>query len=147
MKRHVVLPLLTAVVAIGLLGLVAAVAQDAPPQGATAFVVNDATTSANASDLVQVGLGVPSGFNHAEQTLWAPPGFSVSLIAAGLKNPRFMTFDANGNLLVAAMGSGNVYRYPAANGSIDPAPRPRDSLISGLESPSNVALFGGYLKP
>lgn len=121
--------------------------EDPSLAGATAFVVNNAATAANADDLVQTALNMPPGFNVNVEahSLLAPGGFSVSLVGAGLKSPRFMAFDDGGNLLVAAAGAGAVYRYPAAAGAIDPAPTPPAPLISGLDAPSNLALWGGYL--
>ena len=56
-----------------------------------------------------------------------------------------MAFDDAGNLLVADAEAGNVYRYPAAGGSIAASDRPPTALISRLEAPSNVALHDGYL--
>jgi glucose/arabinose dehydrogenase len=118
----------------------------APGQGAAAFVADNAATAANATDLTPISVGVPTGFEGVPHTLQAPPGFSVSVLAAGLKNPRFMAFDPAGNLLVADSGAGAVYRYPANSaGSVDPSPRAPAVLISGLVAPSNVALRSGYL--
>ena len=115
-------------------------AQDAP-----ALVVNDAGTAASADDLVQTSLFVPADFGLPPHGLNAPGGFSVSVVGAGLKAPRFMAFDDGGNLLVAAAGNGAIFRYPGADGAIDPTPVPPAPLLSGLEAPSNVALWGGYL--
>jgi glucose/arabinose dehydrogenase len=96
--------------------------------------------------LVQGSLGVPGdGWNIGAQSLWLPSGFSISLVGGGLKRPRFMAFDDAGNLLVAAAGAGAVYRYPGADGSIQPTPQPPAALLSGLDEPSNVALSSGYL--
>ena len=43
---------------------------------------------------------MPPGVNVAAHDLSAPGGFSVGLLATGLRNPRFMAFDTAGNLLV-----------------------------------------------
>lgn len=112
--------------------------------GATALVVNDAETGANADDLVRVSVGVPAGFNMQAHDLLAPAGFSVDVIAAGLKNPRFMAFDTAGNLLVADQGAGAVYRYAAGNWAVSPMPSPPAPLLKG-DAPSNVAFWDGYL--
>lgn len=102
-------------------------------------VDNDSTAN---PDLADVDLDVPDGFDFATETLQLPKGFSISVIAAGLNSPRFMTFDDDGNLLVTAMGEGNVYRYPAAaDGVIDPTPAPLDPILTGLNLPSSLALF------
>jgi glucose/arabinose dehydrogenase len=137
--------LLALLVLVLVVPLVRAAQQDDSEQGATAFVANNAATAANAQDLVQTGLGVPADFSFAPRALSLPSGFSVGLLAAGLQQPRFMAFDDAGNLLVAAAGAGAVYRYPAAEGAISPAPRPPAPLLSGLDAPSNVALWGGYV--
>ena len=105
-------------------------AQDAP-----ALIVDDAA-AAN-PDLVSVDVADPSGFGVTGRTLQAPPGYTVSVVAAGLGGPRFMTFDDAGNLLVAADGDGIVYRFPYANGSLGQP----ETLISGLQQPTSVALF------
>lgn len=128
-----------------MVSIVAAAQDDQPPSGATAFFANDVATAANAPDLQQVDLRIPSGLSLQPHTLWAPPGFSVGLVASGLKNPRFMAFDAAGNLLVADMGARAIYRYPASNGAIDPAARLPQPLIRGLDAPSNVAFWDGYV--
>lgn len=116
----------------------------APSAGATAFVADNAITAANAHDLTPTTLSVPAGLSFESHQVSAPPGFAVSVIATGLKSPRFMTFDAAGNMLVADMGAGNVYRYSGANGSIDVSAAPPPPLISRLDAPSNVALWNGY---
>ena len=62
-----------------------------------------------------------------------------------------MTFDGEGNLLVAAMAAGAVYRYPAAaERRAQPAPSPPEPLLSGLDlpsptSPSSRPMTGEYL--
>lgn len=102
-------------------------------------VDNDSTAN---PDLVDDDLQVPDGFDLAAESLQLPEGFSISVIAAGINAPRFMTFDDYGNLLVTAMGDGNVYRYPAASdGVIDPAPTPPEPVLTGLNGPSSLALF------
>lgn len=105
----------------------------APTTGATAFIAYNTTTSANAPDLQPVQVG--------SHSLVAPPGVGVSVLASGLKAPRFMAFDSAGNLLVADMGGGAIYRYT----SLDPSTEPPAPLLKGLDAPSNVALWGGYL--
>jgi glucose/arabinose dehydrogenase len=136
--------LLSVVVAAISLAPLPLAAQPAPG-GANAFVTDNAVTAANALDLVPTNLIVPSSVGVQPHVLSAPPGFSVSVVAAGLKQPRFMAFDDAGNLLLADDAVNAVYRYPASNGSIDPAPTPPTPLLKDLNAPSNVALWGGYL--
>lgn len=113
----------------------------AAQEGAT-LLVDDAQT-ANA-DLVEVEVADPAGFGVAGQTLLAPPGYSIAVVAATLGEPRFMTFDGAGNLLVGTNGD-TVYRFPYGNGQLGDA----EALITGLDQPTSVALFtvdgGEYL--
>jgi glucose/arabinose dehydrogenase len=135
-----------ALVALAIFASTAFAQSAAPSAGATAFVADNVTTAANSPDLQPITPGVPAGFGFSTQPqLFAPPGFSVSVLAAGLKQPRFMAFDPSGNLLVADLAAGAVYRYPASNGSIESSASAPTALISGLTAPSNVALWGGYL--
>jgi glucose/arabinose dehydrogenase len=97
--------------------------------------VDDAKT-ANPS-LVDVDVADPSGLGVTGLKLQAPEGYEVAVIAAGLQRPRFMTFDEAGNLLVAESGAGQVLRFPYADGVLGQS----EVLASGMEQPSNVALF------
>ncbi len=105
-------------------------------------------TAPGTTGLVATQLIVPPGLNMAPHAMRLPSGFSISVVATGLRSPRFMTFDDAGNLLVADM-SGSVYRYPAANGAIAPSAAPPPPLLTGLNTPSSLALFktdgGQYL--
>ena len=134
---------LTIAVLLGGVTLFGAGHHDAAAQDATKLLVDNAAT-AN-PDLVQVDVADPAGFGVTGRTLMAPPGYSVTVVGAGLGAPRFMTFDEAGNMLVTAMGDGIIYRYPYADGKLGQP----ESLISGLDAPSSVALFkaddGEYL--
>ena len=88
-----------------------ALSQDAPT-----LIVDDAAT-ANA-ELVPVEVLDPAGIGVPGQTLLAPAGASISVIAAGLGGPRFMAFDAAGNLLVGAASDDTVYRFPYTEGAL-----------------------------
>lgn len=107
----------------------------ASAQERSALIVDDAQT-AN-PDLVPVTVADPNGFGITGRTLMAPPGTAISVIGAQLGGPRFMTFDAAGNLLVAAQQAGAVYRYHYADGNLGQP----ETLITGLNLPSSVALF------
>lgn len=104
-------------------------------QTSTQLLVDDAQT-ANPS-LVDVNVADPSGLGVSGLKLQAPEGYGVAVIAAGLQRPRFMTFDDAGNLLVAESGAGQVLRFPYADGVLGQS----EVLASGMEQPSNVALF------
>ena len=107
------------------------------------LVVNDAET-AN-PDLVDVPLAGAADLGLAGQTVRLPPGYEISVVAAGLGRPRFMAFDDASNLLVAAAEEGAVLRFPYADGQLGE----REVLVSGLQRPSSVAFFtaedGTYL--
>lgn len=114
-----------------------AVAQEA------VLLVNDEQT-AN-PELVQVAVADPRGFGVSGRTLLAPEGYTVSVVGAGLDEPRFMAFDEDGNLIATSANEGVIYRYPFAAGQLgEPEP-----LITGLSWPASVALFaadeGQYL--
>lgn len=108
-----------------------------------ALLVDDAET-AN-PDLLAVEVADPKGFGVSGRTLLVPPGYGVSVVAAGLDEPRFMTFDGAGNLIATAANEGNIYRFPFAEGQLGEP----ELLISGLNWPTSVALFnaedGQYL--
>jgi glucose/arabinose dehydrogenase len=109
----------------------------------TLLLVNDEQT-AN-PDLVEVAVADPGGFGVSGRTLLAPEGYTVSVIAAGLDEPRFMTFDEDDNLIVTSANEGAIYRYPYAAGQLgEPEP-----LITGLSWPASVAHYaaddGQYL--
>ena len=104
-------------------------------QEATQLLVDDAQTANPA--LVDTEVTDPIGLGVTGLTLQAPEGYEVSVIAAGLQRPRFMTFDDAGNLLVAESGAGQVLRFPFQGGVLGEG----EVLASGMERPSNVALF------
>jgi glucose/arabinose dehydrogenase len=104
-------------------------------QSGTQLLVDDAQTANPA--LVAVDVADPGGLGVTGLTLQAPEGYEVSVIASGLQRPRFMAFDAARNLLVAESGAGQVVRFPYADGILGEG----EILASGLERPSNVALF------
>ncbi|MEA2513310.1 MAG: hypothetical protein QOJ59_2797, partial [Thermomicrobiales bacterium] len=128
---------------IAALALIPVVANSSPiarAQNAPVLVVDDEQT-AN-PDLQAVELTAADGIDTPGSELLLPEGFSASVVASGLQGPRFMAFDAAGNLLVADKDAGNVYRYAAAeDGVIEPSGEPPEPLIVGLNGPSSVAFF------
>lgn len=66
--------------------------------------------------LVKVRLDVPEKYRRGafrvERFLNVPDGFSVSLFASGLSNPRFMAFDRQGRLFVSLPSEGHVVVLP-----------------------------------
>jgi glucose/arabinose dehydrogenase len=116
-------------------------AQDASVTGLQ-FVADNAATASAAANTSPLS---PVPVTGSAQSLALPQGFAAAVLASGLRNPRFMAFDADGNLLVADAAAGSVYRYPSSGGSISTSDRPPAPLVSGLNAPSNVALFDGHL--
>lgn len=142
--RHLRLAALRALLLVGSLAIapgqpVSVAAQEDWP----VLAVNDAETANPA--LVDVPLQGPADLGVAGQTLQMPPGYSISVVAAGLAKPRFMVFDDASNLLVAAADNGAVVRFPFSDGQLGQ----REVLLSDLQRPSSVALFttdaGQYL--
>lgn len=121
--------------AVGLLALMPLMPGTSSAQDATQLLVDDAETANPA--LVSVDVQDPSSLGAAGFILQAPEGYEVAIIAAGLQQPRFMTFDDAGNLLLADSGSGQVLRFPYADGVLGEA----EVLTSGMDEPGNVALF------
>ncbi len=122
----------------------ASAAQDGSLDGiGTAFVTNDAATANPA--LVPTQLIVPPGLPELDQIVNLPPGFTISLLAAGLEGPRFMTLGPAGDLFVAAT-RGSVYRFPVnPDGSYTPTATSPAALINRLNAPSSLAFNGDYL--
>jgi glucose/arabinose dehydrogenase len=112
-------------------------------QEGPALLIDDAQT-AN-PELVEVEVADPAGFGVSGRMLWVPPGFTLSVIAAGLGGPRFMAFDGADNLIVGAARQGVVYRFPFADGTLGES----EVLLAGLQQPASVAFFtaddGQYL--
>ncbi len=97
------------------------------------------------TQLQAVDVAVPqqfSGFRPGSQ-INLPPGFSISVFAAGLHAPRMMAFAPNGDLFVANMGAGQVVVLPDANhsGVADSVSVFADSL----DNPHSLAFHNGYL--
>jgi glucose/arabinose dehydrogenase len=142
-RRRQLLPLLAFAIAVALLLPLGAADPSAQAQDAPALVVDDAAT-AN-PNLVPVVVGDPAGLGLPEMTLQAPSGYAIEAIAGGIGAPRFLDFDDSGNLLVAALGDGAIYRFPYEAGLLGS----RETLISGLQRPADVTHFasddGEYL--
>jgi glucose/arabinose dehydrogenase len=69
-----------------------------------------------------------------------PAGFSASVYAATGGGPRFMALGSDGAVYVALMLEGSVVRLDDHGGSATPT-----TVLDGLNQPSSVAFFGGYL--
>lgn len=89
---------------------------------------------------VEVKLHVPEKYRKGpfktERTLMAPPGFRVSVFAAGLKGPRFMAFDKNGVLFVSLTQEGRIVALPGTEGNGEFV---REAVFaSGLDRPHGL---------
>ncbi len=72
-----------------------------------------------------------------------PPGFQISKYAQGLNAPRFMTIGPNGALLVANRGSNEVLALIPGSSPMQPAKSL--TLVSGLNDPTSLDIYKGYL--
>jgi len=90
-----------------------------PPTGNIAEVINQSADNTT---------GLP---------LKLPPGFSISIFAKGLINPRVMTFDPDSNLLVSITSEGKVAALPDkdVNGVADSVA----IVVGGLNRPHGLA--------
>lgn len=69
-----------------------------------------------------------------------PGGFSVSLFASGLSEPRVLRIAPNGDLFLAETGAGKILVYPAdANGTPDGSKS--TVFASGLDEPYGIAFY------
>jgi glucose/arabinose dehydrogenase len=68
-----------------------------------------------------------------------PPGFRISIFAAGLDNPRMMAIGPDGHIFVAERGAGRILRLPDADqdGVLDQI----DIVAQGLAAPSSLAFY------
>lgn len=71
--------------------------------------------------------------------LHVPPGFQVTLWAAGFGNPRNMVYAPNGDIFVAEPGDGKITVLRGGN------PAQRATFASGLDEPFGLAFHGPWL--
>lgn len=69
-----------------------------------------------------------------------PPGFSISLYAAGVNSARQMAWGEKGTLFVGAFGVGNVYAIVEKDGK-----KEVKTIIKGLRMPTGLAYRDGTL--
>ena len=69
----------------------------------------------------------------------APPGFSVTLFAAGLENPRLLRVAPNGDVFVAETGPGRIRVLRAPDGA--PQAGQNEVFAAGLDGPFGVAFY------
>jgi glucose/arabinose dehydrogenase len=75
----------------------------------------------------------------AAAALKLPPGFSVSLFAKGLTEPRIVRVAPNGDIFVAETSAGRVRAFRAADGAATPSAS--GVYASGLDSPFGIAFY------
>ncbi|HLW90155.1 MAG TPA: sorbosone dehydrogenase family protein [Roseiarcus sp.] len=71
--------------------------------------------------------------------LKTPPGFSVSLFAKGLREPRVVRVAPNGDIFVAESAAGQVRVFRAADGAA--TPEKSEVFVSGLDRPFGIAFY------
>ncbi len=94
--------------------------------------------SIHAMELPRVNLKAlvsPAGISNVK----VPPGFNVSLFAAGLDGPRFIRFGPDGALYVAERGSGRIVVLPDRDG--DGVAEPARVFADRLDSPHSLVFY------
>jgi glucose/arabinose dehydrogenase len=76
-------------------------------------------------------------------TLTLPPGFTATVFASGLDNPRFMTLGPDGTLFVAERGRSRIVALPDGNG--DGRADSTDEVVGNLHAPSSLSFHGSDL--
>ncbi|WP_425145732.1 PQQ-dependent sugar dehydrogenase [Deinococcus sp.] len=71
--------------------------------------------------------------------LKVPDGFTVSLYASGLKNPRLLATAPNGDVFVSDQGAGRVYVFAGGKGGTP------QTFAQGLRQPHGLAFHGDFL--
>jgi glucose/arabinose dehydrogenase len=74
-----------------------------------------------------------------------PDGFSVEMVASGLRNPRAMRIAPNGDLFVADSMANEVHVYRMAAGSAKPARH--EVFATGLFQPYGIAFYPAGANP
>ena len=74
-----------------------------------------------------------------DAALHVPPGFTVTLWATGLGDPRNMVYAPNGDIFVAEPGEGKITVLRGGN------PAQRVTFASGLDEPFGLAFHGPWL--
>ncbi|HLZ73233.1 MAG TPA: PQQ-dependent sugar dehydrogenase [Dehalococcoidia bacterium] len=94
--------------------------------------------------LAAVSVAVPAALNGAYpdgRTLNLPAGFQASVYALPGGGPRFMALSPDGRVFVALISSGQVVELADDGGGAATA----QTVIDGLNAPSSLSFFGGYL--
>jgi len=106
----------------------------APAVAATVIPVTPAATP------VATPAPLPTRVIPPAEPLQLPDGFGISVFATGLANPRMMTLDPDGALVVVERGRQRVVRLPD-----DDVDGVADNVVvlaeGGLEAPSSAAFF------
>jgi glucose/arabinose dehydrogenase len=88
------------------------------------------------------GTAAPGGnvvITPTENPIALPPGFTISVFAQGLDDPRMLTVGSDGSLYVAERGAGRVLRLPDEDG--DGALDAQQVVAQGLNAPSSLAFY------
>lgn len=78
-----------------------------------------------------------NGENNIDMPIKLPKGFSVSIFAKNLANPRVMTYDYTGNIIVSIPSQGKVVALPDINS--DGIADEIVTVIDGLDRPHGLA--------
>jgi glucose/arabinose dehydrogenase len=104
---------------------------ESPPQDIVKIIENQkpSTGQEPAATGAQNGTNMP---------LKMPPGFSISIFAKDLKDPRVMIFDANSNMLVSIPSEGKVVALP--DGDVNGVADRTVVVAQGLNKPHGLAI-------
>ncbi|MCX2979824.1 oxidoreductase [Halieaceae bacterium IMCC14734] len=125
--------LLIGLLAVGILGLV----------GVILFAPGIHISSLSMILNVATGSGTKTSSDALLERLRVADGFSVSVYARGLENPRAMAMSESGQLLITSPRSGSILRLEDTNDDL--AADNSSVLIDGLTRPYGIALHNGYL--
>lgn len=100
-------------------------------------------TTADAATAVASTAITPTRIVPPIDRISLPPGFGVSVFAAGLRDPRMMARGPDGELYVAERGAGRIVRLPDRDGDgvTDGAPAGGEVVADGLNAPSSIAFY------
>jgi glucose/arabinose dehydrogenase len=118
-----------------------------PPAPPTTETTPPSAGGASAAPPTAQPLIVPdalrTGVFAQERTLTLPPGFNISVFAAGLGSPRWIATGPDGKLWVTERGAGRVLVYDPQGSAAAPSP-PR-VFAQGLDQPHGIAFYGGFV--
>ncbi len=110
----------------------------------TATVISTpATAATTAAPAATTAAAAATQVIPPPQAVTLPPGFTISVYAEDLGNPRFMAYSPEGVLHVTDQSGGRVLALPDTNG--DGVAEERQIVVSGLRRPHGITFHEGAL--